>query len=83
MEEWLKRHRLLSAIGGVVGMIIATLAAIDVIWSLFSDDPLLPYISAKAPQWVQIFLAILFVAICIFCIVIVVKVYRQTQGSVA
>jgi hypothetical protein len=79
MEEWLKRHRLLSAIGGVVGMIIATLAAVDVIWGLFSDEPLLPYISANAPQWVRVLLAILFVAICIFCMVIVRKVYRQTK----
>ncbi len=80
MEEWLKRHRLLSAIGGVVGMIVATLAAVDVIWSLISDEPFLPYISTKAPQWVQIMLAIIFIAICIFCIVIVVKVYRQTKA---
>lgn len=60
-------------------MIIATLAAVDVIWGLFSDKPLLPYISANAPQWAQILLAILFVAICIFCVGIVRKVYRQTK----
>lgn len=81
MEEWLKRHPLLSTIGGVIGMIVATLAAVDVIWSLISNEPLLPYISTKAPRGVQIVLAILFVALCIFCIVIVRKVHRQTKKS--
>lgn len=62
-------------------MIVAILAATQTIWSLFHSEPLLPYVLVKAPQWGKIVLAIAFVAICIFCVAVVVKVYRQTKQS--
>jgi hypothetical protein len=77
MEEWLKHHRLLSAIGAVAGMIVALLAATQTIWSLIHSEPLLPYVLVNAPQWGRIVLAALFIAVCVFCVVVVMKVYRQ------
>jgi hypothetical protein len=81
MGEWLKRHLLLSAIVGGIGMIVAVLGATQLIWSLFRSEPLLPYISTTAPQWVKIILAIVFVAIFIFCVFVVVRVYRQAKKA--
>lgn len=81
MDEWFKRHLLLSAIVGGVGMIVAVLGATQLIWSLFRSEPLLPYISTTAPQCVKIILAIVFITIFIFCVVIVVNVYRQTKKA--
>jgi cytochrome b561 len=81
MEEWLKRHLLLlAAIGGSVGIIAFALAAALMIWGLVNNEPLLPY-TVKSPQVVQVILAIIFVALCIFGIVIVAKVYRITKKS--
>jgi cytochrome b561 len=81
MEEWLKRHLLLlAAIGGSVGIIVCALAAVLAIWGLVNNEPLLPYV-VKSPQVVQVILAIIFVALCIFGIVIVAKVYRIIKKS--
>jgi low affinity Fe/Cu permease len=81
MEQWLKRHLLLlSAIGGSVGIIVFALAAALVIWGLVNNESLFPYI-VKFPQVVQVILAIIFVALCIFGIVLVAKVYRIIKKS--
>ena len=63
-------------------MILTALLAVQGIWGLVSEEPLLPYILANFPRWAQITLAITFVAMCVFCAVIVVKVYRQTKTRV-
>jgi cytochrome b561 len=81
MEEWLKRHLLLlAAIGGSVGIIAFALAAALMIWGLVNNEPVFPY-TVESPQVVQAILAIIFVALCIFGIVIVAKVYRITKKS--
>lgn len=80
MEEWRKRHPRLSAIGSVIAVIATALATFQGIWNLVSDEPLLPYIAARFPQWAQIILPFIFGAICIFFIVLLVRIFRQTKN---
>ena len=71
LAEWLKRHPRTFAIGSVIVLIPAGLATLEGIWSLFSDEPLFPYIAERFPWWAFIIFGFIFV----FCIVLIVKVY--------
>lgn len=81
--EWPKRHPRLYAIGGVLVIIGSGLVTIAGVWSLFSPEPLIPFILTKLiptlPLWSR-YLAILFFGLLTaFGVILLVAIFRQTK----
>ncbi len=83
MWKWLKGHPRLYAIGGVLVVIGGGLATIEGVWSLFSPDPLFPFIYNKVsqflPTWPRYLLIGFWLLVVVFGIVLLVQVIRQTK----
>jgi hypothetical protein len=78
-KEWSSRYPRLTAIGGVLVFIATALATIQGIWNLFSNEPLFPYISDNIPLWPRILLLCIFIGIAIFCVVLIIVVFRYIR----
>jgi uncharacterized protein YneF (UPF0154 family) len=79
MDKWMAAHPRISAIGGAIVFVVGLLSAIQLFWSLFRSEPLIPYISNSIPILAKIVIIVISIALTSLGFWILIKIFLATS----